>query len=103
MAVIEVNYQALRSLAQAIDQYCDEHDRQLRLADAGVRDMLSVHWQGPDATEFDNSWRSSTTGSAAPAAFRESMESYADALNASAALYQRTQEDLYNLSCALPR
>lgn len=103
MAVIEVNYQALRDMAKTIDTYCQEQDAQMAKTDACVKDLLYAHWLGPDAMEFGKSWESVDTSGSTAANFRRALQSYSRILNTCASIYQKAQEDIYNLSCTLPR
>ena len=103
MALIEVNHQALRNMARAIDTYCDEQDKQMRHVDATVKDMLSSHWFGPDAMEFGKSWECVDSSGSTTYQLREALRKYSDSLDACASIYQKAQEDIYNRSCALPK
>ena len=103
MALIEVNHQALHAMARAIDTYCEQQDKQMHAADSAVKDMLSSQWNGPDATEFGKSWEDVDSSGSMTVTFREALKKYSDALDACASIYRKTQEDIYNLSCTLPR
>lgn len=103
MAVIEVNHQSLRNLAQAIDAYCDTQDREMAMADSGVKNMLASEWVGLDAMAFGGMWEGVDSGDSTAAKFRDSLENFADALRASASAYQKAQEDIYNLASILPK
>ena len=103
MALIEVNHQALRNMARAIDTYCEEQDKQMRTADTAVKDMLSSHWIGPDAMEFGKNWEAVDTSGSTVYKLREALRKYGDSLDTCASIYQKAQEDVYNLSCTLPR
>lgn len=103
MALIEVNHHTLCRTAQAIEDYCTEQDQQMKTADARVKDMLCSHWHGPDAVDFGRSWQEVDAAGSTAVTFQKSMESFANALTASAAVYRKAQEDVYNLSCTLPR
>ena len=46
MAVIEVNHQALRNLAGAIEDYCESFYNEMRRADTGVQEMMAGGWVG---------------------------------------------------------
>ena len=103
MAVIEVNYQALRNMAQAIETYCAEQDKEMSRADASIKAMLSTDWIGPDALDFGGKWEAVDTSDATAVRFRESLQNYGEALKACASAYQTAQEDVYNLAQLLPR
>lgn len=103
MAVIEVNHQALRNTANAIEEYCENYYNEMRRADSGVQDMLSGGWVGEDAEAFTLAWDDVYGKDSLPRKFCKSLENYGKALGACAELYKKTQEDLYNLACTLPR
>lgn len=101
MAIIEVNYQALRDTANTIDAYCETHDREMKKADSAVKQMLSGDWTGPDSMEFGGKWESVDSGDSASVQFRKSMESYSKALRACANVYQEAHESVYNMAALL--
>ncbi len=103
MAIIEVNHQALRSLAQAIDTYCETQNRQMAQVDGQVQQMLDSEWLGPDALEFGGKWESVDGADSTAVKFRESLKRVSEALTACAGTYQKAQEDIYNLASILPK
>ena len=103
MAVIEVNHQALRSLAQAIDAYCEIQNRQMSQADEQVKQMLYAEWIGPDALEFGGKWEGVDGADSTAVKFRDSLKQVSEALTACAGAYQKAQEDIYNLAALLPK
>ena len=56
MSIIQVNHQALRSAAKAIEEYCDVQDKEMKQIDSSVKQMLRNDWIGPDAMEFGGKW-----------------------------------------------
>lgn len=103
MAVIEVNHQALRNLAGAIEDYCESFYNEMRRADSGVQNMMSGGWAGEDAEAFKVAWDNVYGKDTLPRKFCKSLENYGKALSAGADAYQKVQEDLYNLASLLPR
>lgn len=103
MAKIEVNYQNIRTMAAKIDDYCLQQEAVMRGTDQQVKGMLTSGWNGPDAMAFGGQWEGVDTKESVSGKFKESLENYADTLRACAAVYQTAQEDVYNLSCLLPR
>ena len=101
--MIEVNHQALRNLADAIDTYCDEQDKEMTRADASVKSMLSSEWIGLDAMDFGGKWEGVDAPESVTVQFRESLKKYAETLRTSASIYQKAQEDIYNKAALLPK
>lgn len=101
MAKIKVNYQNLRTMAGKIENYCTQQDAAMRGADQAVKGMLTSGWTGPDAMAFGGQWEGVDEAGATAGKFKQSLENYADALNACASVYQKAQEDVYNRSCLL--
>lgn len=103
MAIIEVNHQVLRTVATAIEDYCDVQEREMKLVDADVKQMLRSDWIGPDAMEFGSKWEGVDAKASVSKKFSESLRSYSNALKSSANAYQEAQETAYNLAAMLPR
>lgn len=103
MAVIQVNHQALRNTAQAIDDYCDTLDKEMKQADSTVMTMLVTDWVGRDASDFRSKWEDVDNNDSVVKKFRSSLRSYSKALRSSANAYQDAQETAYNLASLLPR
>lgn len=103
MAVIEVNHQVLREVAQEIDSYCTTQDTQMRIADEQIKAMLASDWTGEDAQAFRLKWDGVDAKDSVTVTFRKSLKSFSEALYASANKYQRAQEDSYTEASRLPR
>lgn len=103
MAVIEVNHKTLRNVAKAIDNYCDEQNREMRSADSAVKQMLSSGWTGADAYTFSDKWESVDDSSSTTVKLRDSLKKYSEGLTACANEYQNAQEEAYNEANRLPK
>ena len=101
--VLRVNHGELRSIAAQIDSYCDIQDREMRLANRAVTTMLTQDWRGPDAREFGRQWMGVNDRDSVALRFRDALRNYANALRASADLYQRIQADVVNQAGVLMR
>jgi len=100
---IRVNHADLRSVARAIDTYCDAQDREMNTANSAVETMLSSSWRGPDATAFRNQWAGVHDRDSFAVRYRDSLRNYANALSASADIYRRAQVDTVNSAGLLMR
>lgn len=103
MAIIEVNHQQLRTMAQAIESYCDLQNTEITKADTAVKDMLANGWNGEDALEFGAKWEGVDASDASSKKFCESLKKFSEALYACADCYRVAQEDAVNLANLLPR
>lgn len=103
MAVIEVNHQALRNMADAIEDYCESFYNEMRRADTGVQNMMAGGWVGDDAEAFKAAWENVYGKDTLPRKFCKSLENYGKALSAGAEAYKTVQENLYNMATLLPR
>ena len=103
MSIIQVNHQALRSAAKAIEEYCDVQDKEMKQIDSSVKQMLRNDSIGPDAMEFGGKWEGVDSENSVSKKFSESLRAYSKALKASADTYQDAQETAYNLAALLPR
>ncbi len=103
MALIQVNHQDLRNMANAIDNYCEIQERQMNNANASIKNMLTSDWIGPDALVFGGQWEAVDAPDSTEKRFKESLKNYSSALRACANTYQTAQEDVYNLAALLPR
>lgn len=103
MAIIQVNHQVLRSTAKAIEEYCEIQDREMKQADADVKQMLRSDWIGPDAMEFGGKWEGVNSKDSVSKKFSNSLQAYSKALTACANAYQDAQETACNLAAMLPR
>ena len=95
MATIEVNHKTLRDVASAVTAYCAVQDREMRGADAELKQML-YEWVGMDAQEFGRKWEGVDENGSTAVKFRESLNRYAEGITACANAYQDAQEDTYN-------
>ena len=103
MAVMEVNHQTLRNMAQSIDDYCETQKREMSRADTAVKEVLGTGWVGADAAEFGKQWEGVDAPDSTSGKLRASLEQYGEALRACANAYQTAQEDVYNRAYLLPR
>lgn len=103
MAIIKVNHRVLVETADAIKEYCKEQDREMRSADSAVKSMLLSDWIGKDASEFNNKWAQVDESGSVTVKFRDSLNSFENALRACAKEYQTAQEDSYNEASRLPK
>ena len=101
MAVIKVNHSDLRSMAAKIDDYCADQTAAMRSVDQSVKAMLTDGWNGPDAQTFGGKWEGVDEAGSVSDNFRKSLENYADTLRTCAGVYQRTQEEVYNMAALL--
>lgn len=100
---IEVNHQTLRNAAAAITAYCEEQERQMRQADAGMQSLLSGGYQGMDASELRHKWAGINAADSAAVSLRKSLEAYSQNLTAVANAYQSAQAAVYDLANRLPK
>lgn len=103
MALVEVNHQYIRDMANAIESYCDVQDREMGKADTAIKTMLSSDWIGQDALTFGGQWEGVDSSDSTSKRFKESLQNYSKALKSCADAYQTVQEDVYNLASLLPR
>lgn len=103
MPIIDVNHQALRTMAKAIDTYCDTQNTKMSQLDTQVKQMLLSDWTGPDALEFSGKWEGVDGADSTAVKFRDSLKKVSEALTACAGTYQKAQEDIYNLASLLPK
>ena len=103
MALIQVDHHTLREVSAAITDYCAAQDRQMRSADSSVKSMLNTSWSGFDAHYFSVKWEAVDAKDSTAVKFRDQLSNFASALKASADVYQRAQEDVYDGAAALPR
>lgn len=101
--ILEVDHSELRGLAAAINAYCTLQDEQMRLADAEVQTMLSSGWHGMDADEFSRQWSGVNADGSTTVKFRESLQNFAQALEACADEYRSAQVDTINAAGLLMR
>lgn len=103
MALIKVNHQTIRQIADAIDTYCQTQDREMRAADSAVKGFLGSGWAGMDADAFDGRWEDVDGSGSTAVKFQKNLDNYAKALRACADAYQRAQEDSYDEAARLPK
>lgn len=103
MALIEVNHQELRDVADAADEYCRQQESNMNKADAIVGLLLAVGWRGADADELKRKWSDVNSVGSASAQFRESIEYFGECLRSCAKEYQNAQADSYSEAYRLPR
>ena len=101
MSIIDVNHRDLRQVATAIETYCQAQDREMNIANSAITEMLSSDWQGQDAQAFGQNWAGVNTQGSVAVKFRDSLRNFAEALNASADLYERTQVNVFNSATRL--
>ena len=103
MAVVEVNYEALRAMADAIDAYCENQKNKMSNLDGTVKDMLKTGFIGQDALTFGGKWEGVDSSDSTACKFNDSLKNFSNSLRAAAKVYQTAQEDIYNLAILLPR
>ena len=101
MAVIEVNHESIRNMASRIEDYCTTQRETMNSLNETVENTLMSAWTGLDAAEYGMKWSEMDNSGATVEKFRRNLESYADALRASADKYKQTQAEIYNLSVIL--
>lgn len=101
MAVIEVNHESIRNMANCIDEYCTMQKQTMNNLNQTVEATLLSEWTGQDAAEYGNKWSELDNSQSTTEIFRRSLEAYADALRACADKYKQTQAEIYNLSVLL--
>ena len=103
MALIEVDHESLRTVANAADTFCDHMNSQMKSANVTIKQMLATGWQGEDADAFKAQWSGVYDNSSTSVQFRESIKNFGDCLNACAKEYQNAQADSYSEAYRLPR
>ena len=103
MALIEVNHQTLREVAEEIGKYCTAQDDEMRKADQRVKEMLSSDWLGMDAKAFEEKWEDVDGNESIAIKFRDALKSFAGNLQSCAKEYSSAQEDVYNAAAWLPK
>lgn len=103
MAMIRINHRVLEEMADVIDTYCGEQNKEMRSAESAVKSMLSSDWIGKDANEFNNKWEQVNASDSVTVKFRDSLSSFGEALRACAKEYRTAQEDSYDEASRLPK
>lgn len=104
MAVIEVNHQTLKEVAQTIEDYCDKQDLEMKNADAAVKEMLKAgSWRGNDSMVFGGMWERVDESGSTAVRFRDALREFAANLNECANEYRKAQEDSYEEAVWLPK
>ena len=103
MALIKVNHSTLNNVADAIDTYCTEQDREMKTAKAAMAAMLISDWIGDDAKLFAGKWEGVDEDGSVTEQFKKSLKNYGERLRACAKEYSKAQEDSYNAARKLPR
>ena len=103
MARIVVNHKDLRTIAQAIQDYCSQQDSCMAQADDAVQTMLLQGWQGADALSFSEKWSGVQSKDSTAVRFRNNLLQFAQAIEASAEQYQKAQEAVYAQARRLPQ
>lgn len=101
MALIEVNHQSIRNMADKIDEYCNLQTQQMNTLSKTVEATLLSKWTGPDADAYWQKWSEMDNSDSTAEVFRRNLDAYADALRACADKYQQAQAEIYNLSVIL--
>lgn len=102
MALIRVDHSVLINVADNIKSYCEEQNKEMRSADSAVKTMLLKDWLGSDADEFNAKWEQVDEDGSVAVQFRNSLESFENALRGCAKEYKTAQEDSYNEASHLP-
>lgn len=103
MALIEVNHSTLNNIADAIEAYCTEQDKEMKTANTAVVTMLFNDWFGEDAKSFAEKWSGVDENGSVTEQFKESLKNYSKCLRACAKEYSKAQEESYNAARSLPR
>ena len=103
MALIEVNHSTLNTIADAIDAYCTEQDKEMKTANAAVATMMAGDWIGEDAESFADKWSGVDEKGSVTEQFKESLKNYGKCFRACAKEYSKAQEESYNAARRLPR
>ena len=103
MAVIQVNHQQLRDAAQAISDYCDAQDREMRSAKSEIRTLLDNDWIGQDAIAFSAKWEGVDGRESVTVTLRDSLKNLSEGLSECAKAYQRAQAEVYSAADRLPK
>jgi uncharacterized protein YukE len=96
MSAIQMNFNTLRRVAKAIDEYCSYQDAQMRQADFDIKSMLSTDWLGDDATAFSRNWEGVNSDNSEAVKFRNSLLKYCELLAVSANEYRTAQKSAQN-------
>ena len=103
MPLIEVNHSTLNSVADAIDTYCKEQDKEMNTANEAMAAMLISDWIGDDAESFAEKWDGVDENGSITEQFKKSLNNYGNCLQACAKEYSKAQEESYNAARRLPR
>lgn len=103
MALIKVNHSTLNSVADAIDTYCTEQNKEMKNAKSAVATMLNSSWIGYDADSFAEQWSKVDEDGSVTEQFKKSLKNFSEILRLCAKEYSKAQEDSYNAARLLPR
>ena len=103
MALIKVNHSTLNSVADAIDAYCTEQDKEMKTANTAMAAMLISDWIGDDAKVFAEKWNGVDENGSVAEQFKKSLKNYGNCLRTCAKEYSKAQEESYNAARRLPR
>lgn len=103
MPKIKVNHNSLIEIADEIEAYCDEQDREMLKVNAKVAELFLTGWVGNDAKEFTERWQAVDDPNSITYKFKTQLKDYAKYLRSSSERYRKVQEDVYNMAKKLPR
>ena len=103
MALIEVNHQVLKNVADAAEEYCRNQDSCMNKADSVVGGLLAGGWHGDDADELKRKWSEVNITGSTTVQFRETISYFGECLRSCAKEYQNAQSDSYSEAYRLPR
>lgn len=103
MALIEINHRAMLEVADAIDEYCESQDKEMKSADASMKTMFLNYFVGDDARALNEKWNGVSENGSVAVQFKDSLINFGKCLKACAKEYQTAQEDSYNQAAHLPR
>lgn len=102
MAIMNIDHQEIRRIADEADEYCNKQDTQVDRANAAVLSLLIEGWKGKDADVFRNKWIEMNADDSVSNSFKKSVADYAECLRKCADSYQEAQADSYNEAQKLP-
>lgn len=102
MAIMNIDHQEIRRIADEADEYCNKQDTEVARAYTAVISLLIEGWKGKDADAFRNKWIEINVDDSVHNSFKKSVADYAERLRKCADKYQEAQADSYNEAQKLP-
>ncbi|MDR1638848.1 MAG: hypothetical protein LBC41_08340 [Clostridiales bacterium] len=100
---VEVNRQHLLDVASACDAYVEVQNREIKIADVTIKNMLARSWKGDDAQKFAEQWENVDSPDSQTVRFRDNVQALGGRLQACEKEYRKAQEKIFNEASRLPK